>query len=111
MKVAELKEKAKNLGIKGYYKLKKQELLDTIKEEEEKINNSSVSSEKVKDNYYIKLQSNSGSITIPIINIESRHAILKEFKECKIKLDKNYPVIELYNGDKLLRRERRRESI
>ena len=107
MKVAELKEKAKSLGIKGYYKMKKQQLLDIIKSKEEAVEEVK-KVEETKDNFFVKLIGNGGSIVLPLVNIETRHDMIKEYMDCVKKLDKNYPLIELYNGEKLLRRQKRR---
>ena len=55
MRVQELKEKAKSLQIKGYYKMKKQDLLDAIKEVEEPVEKPVEKPVKEQNNFYAKL--------------------------------------------------------
>ena len=87
MKATELKEKAKSLGIKGYYKMKKQQLLDAIKELES-------------DHYYMVMKNNDGIIQIPILQ-DTETLVMKEFYT-KFRSNNEYNMAELFrNGNKI----------
>ena len=98
MKVLELKEKAKSLGIKGYYRMKKQELLDAIKLEEEKQKPVS------KDQYHCVLSKKDEVLRVPIIKDTIVLATQEFFKLCK-----NNPEFKcgwLYCNDRKIRQRR-----
>ncbi len=91
MKAIELKEKAKSLGIKGYYKMKKQQLLDAIKELES-------------DDYYMIMKNNDGIIQIPILQ-DTETLVMKEFyKLCR--QNPEFKCCELFCNDRKIRQRR-----
>ena len=98
MKALELKEKAKSLGIKGYYKMKKQELLDAIKLEEEKQKPVS------KDQYYSILTKKDEVLRIPIIQDTLRLATQEFFKLCR--QNPEFKCCELFCNDRKIRQRR-----
>jgi hypothetical protein len=98
MKVLELKEKAKSLGIKGYYKMKKQELLDAIKAIEEKQKPVS------KDQYYCILTKKEEILRVPIIQDTLTLATQEFFKLCKT--NPEFKCGELFCNDRKIRQRR-----
>lgn len=97
--LTELKAEAKALGIKGYYKMKKQKLIITLEKFYEL--------EEPKKFYKIKLTSNSGTLEIPITHTSELREAIAEFKKTKSSIiSQSYPQIELYSNNKLIRREK-----
>ncbi len=98
MKVLELKEKAKSLGIKGYYKMKKQELLDAIKEPE---------SEQVEkqENYKCKFRKKDEIVEFSIHKETDKEA-LREFVKW-FATQKDFNLGELFKNDRKIRQIRR----
>ena len=98
--LVELKEEAKALGIKGYYKMKKQEIIVALGKYYEL--------EEPKKFYKIKLTSNSGTLEIPITHTSELRGAIAEFKKTKSSnISQSYPQIELFENNKLIRREKR----
>lgn len=96
----ELKEEAKALGIKGYYKMKKQQLIITL-EKFYKL-------EEPKKFYKIKLTSNHSTLEIPITHTSELRDAIGEFKKVKLSnISQGYAQIELFSNNKLIRREKR----
>ncbi len=91
MKAIELKEKAKSLGIKGYYKMKKQQLLDAIKELES-------------DDYYMIMKNNDGIIQIPILQDTLTLATQEFYKLCR--QNPEFKCCELFCNDRKIRQRR-----
>ena len=96
MKALELKEKAKSLGIKGYYKMKKQELLDAIKAIEENT--------ITKDQYHCVLSKKDEELRVPIIKDTLALATQEFFKLCKT--NPEYKCGELFCNDRKIRQRR-----
>ena len=95
----ELKAEAKALGIKGYYKMKKQEIILTL-EKFYKL-------EEPKKFYKIKLTSNHSTLEIPITHSSELRDAIGEFKKTKSSIiSQGYSQIELYSNNKLIRREK-----
>tara|TARA_R110000868_G_scaffold126793_2_gene334067 strand:- start:412 stop:762 length:351 start_codon:yes stop_codon:yes gene_type:complete len=116
MKVSLLKEKAKSLGIKGYYKMKKQELLDSIKEietvaEAEKPEAEAVVEqpvvEEVKPNYTCKFRKGDGILEFPLNEVETDRDALREFVKW-FSTQQDFLLGELFKNDKKIRQIRRR---
>jgi len=100
--VTELKQEAKALGIKGYYKLKKKELIETLEKYYSLENNF------IKKFYKIKLTSNNGTLEIPLPQVNGFREAMVKFKKTKSSnLSHSYPQLELFEDNKLIRRERR----
>lgn len=93
MKVLELKEKAKALGINGYYKMKKQELLDAIKAAE------------TIDHYYMVMTNKDGILQIPILQ-DTETLVIKEFYT-KFRSNNEYKMAELFRNGKKIRQTKR----
>ena len=91
MKAIELKEKAKSLGIKGYYKMKKQQLLDAIKELES-------------DDYYMIMKNNDGIIQIPILQDTLTLATQEFYKLCR--QNPEFKCCDLFCNDRKIRQRR-----
>lgn len=101
MKVLELKEKAKSLGIKGYYKMKKQELLDAILNAEQEEPLSPIKEEPF--GYYTELKTKHTTIRIDIDTENIQEATRQFFKIGKE--NPKFPLLELYcNGRKIRQR-------
>jgi len=99
-KLVELKLEAKALGIKGYYKMKKNELIIAL-EKFYKL-------EDPKKFYKIKLTSNHSTLEIPITHTSELRDAIGEFKKTKFSnLFQGYSQIELFENNKLIRREKR----
>ena len=105
MKVSLLKEKAKSLGIKGYYKMKKQELLDSIKEIETVAEQPVV--EEVKPNYTCKFRKGDGILEFPLNEVETDRDALREFVKW-FSTQQDFLLGELFKNDKKIRQIRRR---
>lgn len=100
MKVSLLKEKAKSLGIKGYYKMKKQELLDAIKALEP------VLEEEAKDNYKCKYRKRDGIVEFSLNEVETDKDALREFVKW-FSTQQDFLLGELFKNDKKIRQIRR----
>lgn len=99
MKVIELREEARALAIKGYYKMKKQELIEAL----DKYYNIS----HLKKNYKIKLTSNNSTLEIPINNCsELREAMAELIRVKYSNIKHGYAQIELFEDNKLKWREK-----
>lgn len=94
MKALELKEKAKSLGIKGYYKMKKQELLDAIKALEP------VS----KDQYHCVLTKKEEILRVPIIQDTLALATQEFYKLCR--QNPEFKCCDLFCNDRKIRQRR-----
>jgi len=105
MKVSLLKEKAKSLGIKGYYKMKKQELLDSIKEIEEKPE--AEAEKEAKDNYKCKYRKRDGIVEFSLNEVETDKDALREFVKW-FSTQQDFFLGELFKNDKKIRQIRRR---
>lgn len=109
MKVLELKEKAKSLGIKSYYKMKKQELLDAIKEAELEpepepaIPTIIIENENAPE-YKVVLKRNEGILEFPLHETDDRKAFTEFIKI--VKSNKEYPLGELFKNGKKFRQHR-----
>lgn len=103
MKVSLLKEKAKSLGIKGYYKMKKQELLDSIKELEPVLEEPEA---KVKDNYKCKYRKRDGIVEFSLNEVETNKDALREFVKW-FSTQQDFLLGELFKNDKKIRQIRR----
>ena len=100
MKVSLLKEKAKSLGIKKYYKMKKQELLDSIKEIEEK------PEAEAKDNYKCKYRKRDGIVEFSLNEVKTDKDALREFVKW-FSTQQDFLLGELFKNDKKIRQIRR----
>lgn len=100
MKVLELKEKAKNLGIKGYYKMKKQELLDAIlyAETHDEYGDPIIIDIKPDIIYNVVLKRNGETLEIPVDSVSEFFKIAKK--------NKRFPLVELYCSNKKIRQLR-----
>ena len=114
MKVSLLKEKAKSLGIKGYYKMKKQELLDSIKEieavaeaEKPEAEAEKPEAEEVKPNYTCKFRKGDGIVEFPLNEVETDRDALREFVKW-FSTQQDFLLGELFKNDKKIRQIRRR---
>jgi len=109
MNVKELKELAKAQGIKGYYKMKKEELLKLVKIEEESPASSpaSIAEEKpvLVEKFHITLKSHAGDSSYPINGADTLRDALMVFYKTK-KENKEYSLIELKMNGILVRREK-----
>tara|TARA_R110000851_G_C13089954_1_gene566771 strand:+ start:388 stop:705 length:318 start_codon:yes stop_codon:yes gene_type:complete len=105
MKVSLLKEKAKSLGIKGYYKMKKQELLDSIKEIETVAE--AEAEPEVKPNYTCKFRKGDGILEFPLNEVETDRDALREFVKW-FSTQQDFLLGELFKNDKKIRQIRRR---
>ncbi len=105
MKVLELKEKAKSLGIKGYYKMKKQELLDAIfnAEQEEKPDLHLVEKEE-QSQFYTLLKTKQTTIKIDI-DAENIQQATRHFIKIALQNPK-FPLKELYHNGMKVRQRR-----
>ena len=108
MKVLELKEKAKSLGIKGYYKMKKQQLLDAILYAETHdeyddpiiLNIDPIIKPDIKPdiNYTVVLKRNGETLEIPVDSVDEFFRTAKSYKR--------FPLVELYASNKKIRQLR-----
>ncbi len=107
MNVKELKELAKAQGIKGYYKMKKEQLLKLVKIEEEESAVSSSQEEKpvLVEKFHITLKSHAGDSSFPINGADTLRDALMVFYKTK-KENKEYSLIELKMNGILVRREK-----
>lgn len=102
MKVSLLKEKAKSLGIKGYYKMKKQELLDAIKALEPVAE----PEPEAKDNYKCKYRKRDGIVEFSLNEVETDKDALREFVKW-FSTQQDFLLGELFKNDKKIRQIRR----
>ena len=109
MKVKELKELAKAQGIKGYYKMKKEELLKLVQIEEESPVSSpaSIAEEKpvLEEKFHITLKSHAGNSSFPLTGADTLREALLVFYKTK-KENNEYNLIELKMNGILVRREK-----
>ena len=101
MKVLELKEKAKSLGIKGYYKMKKQQLLDAIfyAETHDEYDDPIIKPDIKPDiNYTVVLKRNGETLEIPVDSVDEFFRTAKS--------NKRFPLVELYASNKKIRQLR-----
>lgn len=98
MKATELKEKAKSLGIKGYYKMKKQELLDSIKEEEQKQSTVTI------DSFHCVLTKKDEELRVPILKETLALATQEFYKLCR--QNPEFKCCWLYCNDRKIRQLR-----
>jgi hypothetical protein len=107
MKVLELKEKAKSLGIKNYYKMKKQELLDAIKEigDEAEKPEAEAEQKETKENYKCKFKKRDEIVEFSIHKETDKEALSEFIKWFATQRDFNLG--ELFKNDKKIRQIRR----
>lgn len=108
MKVKELKELAKAQGIKGYYKMKKEQLLKLVQIEDSESCSSPdsiVEEPKIEEKFHITLKSHAGNSSYPLVGAETlRDALMIFYKTKKENLE--YNLIELKMNGILVRREK-----
>lgn len=100
MKVLELKEKAKSLGIKGYYKMKKQQLLDAIlyAETHDEYDDPIILDIEPDINYTVVLKRNGETLEIAVDSVDEFFRTAKSYKR--------FPLVELYASNKKIRQLR-----